>query len=98
MLHSYVFDTEFHTFLREILCATVSVCTGGGGAPAMNQLQHPVNEWGQTPAEQELITRVLKMGATQLLDVILHSRERRDVKAWQALLSLALSSSDEICR
>lgn len=45
-----------------------------------------------------LSARVLKMGMTQLLDVILHSRERLDVKAWEALLQRALAASPEMCR
>ncbi|CAN0437709.1 unnamed protein product [Discosporangium mesarthrocarpum] len=59
MLHSYVFDTEFHHFLRN---------------------------------------RVLRMGVTLLLDIILHSRERRDIKTWQDLLASALTTSPELCR
>lgn len=45
-----------------------------------------------------LSARVLKMGMTQLLDVILHSRERLDVKAWEMLLQRALATSPEMCR
>lgn len=52
----------------------------------------------QNPSEASLSARVLKMGMTQLLDVILHSRERRDVKAWEALLQRALATNSEMCR
>lgn len=52
----------------------------------------------QAPAEVSLSARVLQMGMTQLLDVILHSRERLDVKAWEALLQRALATSPEMCR
>ncbi|CAM9713347.1 unnamed protein product [Ascophyllum nodosum] len=38
------------------------------------------------------------MGMTLLLDVILYSREIRDVKAWEALLKRALATNPEICR
>lgn len=52
----------------------------------------------ENPAEVSLSARVLKMGMTQLLDVILHSRERLDVKAWEFLLQRALATSPEMCR
>ncbi|CAN0273784.1 unnamed protein product, partial [Laminaria digitata] len=51
-----------------------------------------------SPSESNLTVRVLKMGMTLLLDVILHSRERLDVKAWEALLQRALASSPDLCR
>lgn len=51
-----------------------------------------------SPSEVSLSARVLKMGMTQLLDVVLHSRERLDVKAWEVLLQRALSTSPEMCR
>ena len=35
---------------------------------------------------------------TLLLDVILHSRERRGVKTWEALLQRALAMSPDMCR
>eukprot|EP00903_Cladosiphon_okamuranus_P009694 g9223.t1 len=106
MLNSYVFDTEFHHFLREIVAATVGA---GGDGPQQQQLAATaaqgangrplVNEWGKgSPSEVSLSARVLKMGMTQLLDVILHSRERLDVKAWELLLQRALATSPEMCR
>lgn len=52
----------------------------------------------QGPDESALSARVLKMGMTQLLDVILHSRERQDIKSWEALLQRALAASPEMCR
>lgn len=45
-----------------------------------------------------LSARVLEMGMTAVLDVILHSRERLDVKAWELLLQRALAISPEMCR
>lgn len=52
----------------------------------------------QSAEEFGLRARVLKMGMTQLLDVILHSRERLDVKHWEEFLGRALEHSPEMCR
>ncbi|OQS02233.1 ubiquitin-specific protease [Thraustotheca clavata] len=63
--HSYVFDSEFHDFMKEIVSTTGTI------------------EW-------------YKLGLTFILDVVLHSREKKGLNRWLQLLVGAFTAHPEL--
>jgi ubiquitin C-terminal hydrolase len=109
ILHSYVFDAEFHAFLRgfvtSVLPVPFAVPLQSCSLQVSAVLPEPPNAkhlaMDLSPPEvtdrSNLRLDVIRMALSALLDIILHSRERFQVKAWLALLCSALEQEPSAC-
>ncbi|CAM9150961.1 unnamed protein product, partial [Phaeothamnion confervicola] len=108
LLHSYVFDNEFHAFVRELLLSTITGLPPPLPPPPLPtpdapEASLPVAITGTAPAgfgsrcnggNDEDVTAAVKVAVTLLLDIVLHSKERGFGKSWTELLSEALGRPD----